>query len=197
MIQNVIFDIGNVLVTFQGKETLAKYIRPPFLEDVYSFLFQQDRWNQYDQGLLTKKDLIHEVSTAFPSITQDITSYMHHWFEHIDIVESSLNTIRYCQDKGYSVYALSNIPVDCFQHFQKQSDFLSKMDGGIYSFQAKLIKPDPKIYQTLCDTYQLNAQDCLFIDDCQENIETAKELGFHTIHCTAMSKLQEQVEKYI
>ena len=57
-----------------------------------------------------------------------------------------------------------------------------------------MIKPDPKLYQVLLDRYNLKANETLFIDDNIHNIETAREMGFHTIHFTEQTDLEKEVK---
>jgi 2-haloacid dehalogenase len=54
-----------------------------------------------------------------------------------------------------------------------------------------LIKPDPKIWYVLLERYNLKAQESIFIDDNAKNIETAKSLGFETIHITPETNLEQ------
>ncbi|MBQ1534230.1 MAG: HAD-IA family hydrolase, partial [Erysipelotrichaceae bacterium] len=50
-------------------------------------------------------------------------------------------------------------------------------DGTVVSALERCIKPDPKIYEILLNRYRLNPEECLFIDDMEENILTAERLG--------------------
>ena len=60
-------------------------------------------------------------------------------------------------------------------------DFLSEMDGGVFSYLVGAIKPEPEIYQILVDRYQLTPERCIFIDDREANLASAREIGFQTI----------------
>ena len=41
-----------------------------------------------------------------------------------------------------------------------------------------MIKPDAGIYRYLTDKYNLESEECLFIDDRKENVDTALQLGW-------------------
>ena len=60
-------------------------------------------------------------------------------------------------------------------------DFLPYMDGGVFSCHVKLIKPDLAIYLCLLKKYGLRAEECLFIDDREENVAVARELGMQVV----------------
>ena len=60
-------------------------------------------------------------------------------------------------------------------------NFFDYVDGGIYSYQVKLCKPDKRIYTELLTKYNLKPEETIFIDDREDNIKAAKELGIHGI----------------
>ena len=60
-----------------------------------------------------------------------------------------------------------------------------------------MIKPDPAFYRILIDKYDLDPARCVFLDDLEENLATARELGIHTIlvrdHEQAAADLQKML----
>lgn len=54
-------------------------------------------------------------------------------------------------------------------------------DGVMVSSDVHLIKPDTRIYELLCRTYDLKPQECIFIDDRPENVEAAERVGMKGI----------------
>lgn len=194
MIKNIIFDIGNVLATFQPKKVLSKYFSDLYIDDIYSFFFEKDRWNLYDQGIMFKEDLIKEACTTFPTLEKNVIEFMNHWVEDVIEIKEIVHLLLTYKNKGYKTYILSNLPYDSYRYLQEHSHFMHHIDGGVYSYQEKLIKPDSKIYYCLLQKYQLKANECLFIDDRLENIQAAKKIGFKTIHATSIQAILEQVE---
>ena len=69
--------------------------------------------------------------------------------------------------------------------------FMPEMDGGLFSCDLHLVKPDPAFYRTLLEKYDLDPKRCVFIDDLAANLEPAKEMGIHTI----LFQSQDQAEK--
>ena len=43
-----------------------------------------------------------------------------------------------------------------------------------------MLKPDVQIYRTFLEKYGLNGDECLFIDDREENTEGARKAGMNT-----------------
>jgi putative hydrolase of the HAD superfamily len=43
-------------------------------------------------------------------------------------------------------------------------------------------KPDPRIYAIVLERLELPAEECVFVDDLERNVEAARELGFAAVH---------------
>ena len=54
--------------------------------------------------------------------------------------------------------------------------FLEKFDGVIVSGLEKLVKPDPRIYRVFCERYGLAPESCVFIDDSEPNVISARKM---------------------
>jgi len=74
-------------------------------------------------------------------------------------------------------------------------EFMDHMDGGVLSYELKIIKPNPAIYQALLDQYGLKPEECVFIDDTLKNIIAANELGFYGIHAIDHETVLKELEK--
>ena len=48
--------------------------------------------------------------------------------------------------------------------------FFRYFDGGVVSADVKLSKPDIRIYRYILEKYDLKPEECLYIDDIEENI---------------------------
>ena len=76
-------------------------------------------------------------------------------------------------------------------------NFLNKFDGMIISGEEKLTKPDKDIYKLAIKRFNLIPKETIFVDDRIENINSAKLLGFITIHLTDPKKIISQIEELI
>jgi 2-haloacid dehalogenase len=65
----------------------------------------------------------------------------------------------------------------------------------VVSGREKLIKPEPAIFQLLLNRNQLEAKNCLFIDDNQANVEAAIALNIDAIQFISAAELQQQLIK--
>ena len=58
---------------------------------------------------------------------------------------------------------------------------LEAFDGVVVSSDVHMIKPDIRICQYLLEKYGLQPQECLFIDDREENVEGARTAGMEAV----------------
>lgn len=110
---------------------------------------------------------------------------------------TSLRSLNLMKNKGYNVYYLSN-----YSHFNMSTapevlDFIPYMDGGIYSCDVQLLKPDMAIYELLCKKYELVPSECVFIDDRKENVEAARAFGMQVIHFKSYETADKQLQEFI
>lgn len=63
----------------------------------------------------------------------------------------------------------------------KVADVLNIFEHVIESSKIGLRKPDPRIYELMCDTLQVDPKRCIYLDDLGINLKPARAMGMHTI----------------
>lgn len=58
---------------------------------------------------------------------------------------------------------------------------LGYFDEIIESSKAGVRKPEPRIYELMCEALAVRPEACVFIDDLGVNLKTARAMGMHTI----------------
>ena len=84
--------------------------------------------------------------------------------------------------------------------YLRKYEFFSLCSGIIISAYEHVLKPDKKIYRLLLERYNLNAEECFFIDDREENIIAGEKIGIkgHVLNREKYGtrKLIEDFNKY-
>jgi len=83
--------------------------------------------------------------------------------------------------QGTPVYCITNFSVDKLNRARERFEELNAFDGIVVSGEVRLLKPDPAIYRRLLDQHDLRAEDTLFIDDVEKNVEGARAVGMHAV----------------
>lgn len=180
MIKNVIFDFGDVIAHFCPRDMIASVAEKEEDQKVLeTVLFKSGNWDKLDAGELDYSTFRQKSKELLPEGLHDMADKLfEEWYLYMPLMEGVPELIRELKDKGYHLYILSNAS----EFFAKKSDYFGvnqEFDGIVFSALVKMVKPNPEIYQYLLDTYDLNPEECLFLDDRPANIEGAKKLGIH------------------
>jgi len=180
MIKNIIFDMGNVLLDYDPEVPLDAYCDSKEAKDVIRReLFQGPEWVESDLGYLTPEEMFEKVSRRVPEKWHSsLKRCAMEWNICMTPVSGAKEFCDAVRREGYHLYVLSNASKDFYNYFPRFAR-LDYFDGVVVSADIHLIKPDAAIYHYLLETYHLVPEECLFIDDRQENVEAAKKLGIH------------------
>lgn len=178
MIRNVIFDYGNTLVRFHEGELAKSYTDNPedatLIEEIF---FSREYWSRLDEGTLTHEEWLARGQERLPAhLHKLLYEIMSSWYYRLPEIEGMAPLVRELKNRGVGLYLLSNISL-AFAERIHEFPILSLFDGIVCSAVHHVTKPAPKIYRILLDTYRLRAEECLFVDDRADNIETARSLG--------------------
>ena len=198
MIKNVVFDLGRVLVDFDPEGYLHSF---GYDEDTVQRLLKVvfgPRWRFCDRGdYAAVTDLGEELAREFPADADLIRQVLRpDWVKIHTLKEDSTVYLHELKARGYRVYMLSNLAKESYDYIHRY-DFFNELDGGVFSYQERVCKPEEKIYRTLLERYALQPEETLFFDDSAENIEAAQRLGIHGIVFTELSVVRPQAERLL
>lgn len=181
-IRNIVFDMGKVIIGFDPEvfmdrcgifeENDRKLIR----EKIYG----SPMWIQMDMGELDEEGMIEKVMPSFPDhLRIHVRKLIAGWCDPLIRMEGMDELVRELKENGYKIYLLSNASV-MQKSYWPNVECAKYFDGTVVSAFEHLMKPDERFYQVLLNRYQLEARECLFIDDRKVNIDAAAALGFDT-----------------
>ncbi len=196
MIKNIIFDIGNVLIDFDWGEYIYDLFDTDTAEAVRSAMFCE-LWNEIDRGVLTEDELLQSFIDRAGGYETEIR-YAYNEIGRATAQRGyAIPWIKELKSAGYMVYYLSNFSEHVKRSAPDVLGFMPYTDGGVFSCDVKVIKPDPEIYKILFEKYSLTPAECVFIDDNPANIEAAKTLGMQAVHFTSYEQAKKELNKKI
>lgn len=198
MIRNIIFDVGKVLVSYEPEEYMK---RLGFSEEkrkrINEAMFENPLWDESDQGLRTTEELLKAFIANAPDLADEIRMVHRAVGDTIELLPYALEWIQDLKAKGYKIYILSNYSENTFNQTQEKLKFLPVVDGAVFSYEIKLLKPDAAIYDYLCEKYQLIPEESVFLDDRPVNIEGARKKGIHGIVFCDYEQGKRELEKLL
>jgi putative hydrolase of the HAD superfamily len=203
MIKNIVFDIGNVILNFKLEEVIPNFtVNKREQKFIIDNIINSPEWlgnSLIDTGFITRENAI--------TIVQDRTNHendeivLNFWNNYNNYSKADFRVIKLIEklkESGYKIYLLSNINEHTFNSVSK-SGLFDIVDGYVLSYLEHQVKPYESIYKTLVQRYNLNENECLFIDDNQNNIDTANKLGFKAVKVEPdnYNSLINELNKYI
>ncbi len=182
MIQNIIFDMGQVLKHFDPDLCIRPYVSDPAdAAAIQQTCFASTEWVELDRGTISYEQALENWKSRLPArLHPKVEQIITNWHLTMTDIPETNAILRRLWEMGYRIYLLSNVSVR-FEQIRPIFPALSLMSGEVLSSYEKLLKPDPQIYTLLLDRYSLNPTECLFIDDVQANVEGARAVGMQAI----------------
>lgn len=191
-IKNVVFDVGMVLIDFCWEKHCRNL---GFSNDVIAAfdknMIHSVYWDMLDEGTITTRDAIDRFLEKMPQYKKEIDVFWSTQEGFVDEYEYSAPLVEELQERGYKVYLLSNYPLDMYKIQWPSFSFFSRVNGYVVSALEKLKKPDLAIYKLLCDRYELEPSECIFVDDRQENVDAAMRAGMEAVLFTGYDSLRK------
>ncbi len=178
MIKNVVLDMGNVLLDFDPEVPLDLFCGSQEEKDVIRReLFQGPEWRMGDLGQIRDGDRYRLIKDRVPGrYWPALRRCCEEWDVCMNPLPGAEEFCRFVRDSGYGVYILSNAS-DAFYRYFPAFLPLSFFDGVVVSADIHMLKPNREIYEYLLSRYGLTAEECLFIDDRQDNVDGARAAG--------------------
>ena len=189
-IQNLIFDLGGVLLNLHFDRTYEAFARAGnrSVEEIRAMIDKSSFFNDYEKGLLSDDEFRAAIREMLQSSLSD---------DEIDTAWSAmlgeiplerLQLLKRLRGK-FKIFLLSNTNSIHLPNFDKivktvcdDPGLRSFFDEAYYSHVLKMRKPDREIYEHVLKQHQLNPAFTLFLDDHLPNLQGAEETGIKTFH---------------
>lgn len=193
----LLFDLGGVIINLDVQRTinelagLAKADAAPLKGRL-----DHEQFKQYETGAITDE--------AFRIFLKELLRYEGHdqvldeaWNAMIlDIPLERLQLLERLR-KDYTLFLLSNTNTIHMKRVNERltthgvTSFDPFFDKQYYSHLINRRKPDADCYTFVLDDNQLDPEDVLFIDDNEDNIKGAANLGIQTLHINTPQALMD------
>lgn len=200
---NIVFDLGAVVIGWEPARLLQTRFPerapdPEAASGLARAFFHHPDWQDFDRGVRGVDDVVERTAARLSLPRDRLHDFVASLGEHLMPIDTSvelLATLRHRRSAGEHIrlYYLSNMPVPYARALERRFSFFQWFDGGVFSGDVKLVKPDGDIYEMLAWRHDLAASRTLFIDDMPANVEAARAQGWRAIHCTSPGTLATHV----
>jgi len=183
MIKTIIFDFGDVFINLD-KPAIERELKKLGVPDISIDMLRVSE--EYEKGFINTYELINYFTHKFSNIKA--SEFTKAWNAIIlDLPEHRLKFIeKLSASKTYKLILLSNTNALHIEKvienmsLERYNRFKKCFDKFYLSHEIHLSKPNINIYEFVLNENKINAKECLFIDDVEDNTEAASLLGIHT-----------------
>jgi putative hydrolase of the HAD superfamily len=188
---SIVFDIGNVLIDWNPH--LGGVFDPDTAAAVEQAIFGSGLWCSMDLGIEDDRAIMEKMVAQQPEYREQIWQILEHPEIVVKQMEYAKSWIKDLKKRGYGTYYLSNYSRYLREAQPQVLDFVPMLEGGIFSCDVNLVKPDRRIYELLLERYHLVPEACLFVDDRQDNVDGAIACGMRAVRFDGYEQSYAQV----
>ena len=179
MIKNVVFDFGQVMVHFEPKYMVERYVTDP--EDVAlleTVIFDRLYWDKLDEGTITDEEVMEGSFSRLPERLHDAAKKIYYnWIYNIPEIDGMRELVKDIKSKfGARVFLLSNI-CTYFADHKNEIPVLEEFEKCIFSAVCGHVKPNADIFEYLCEECGIEPSETVFVDDNRKNIAGCEAFG--------------------
>ncbi|MBW2965106.1 HAD family phosphatase [Candidatus Woesearchaeota archaeon] len=193
MIKAIILDWGGVLNLTGHASLISKQIAERYkIEYMKIIEVIVPLWKKLNRNTINLDELVKGVNSGLGTAisTSEITLFLENSFD----INQELIVLLKELKKQYSLMILSNNNEPLVKAIQTAHAEIYKLfDKHYYSYQLKLRKPDAAIFEYVLDDTGLTPEECLFIDDGEENTTAASNIGMQTIVYKDNNQLKKEL----
>lgn len=196
MIKNIVFDLGNVLISFRPSEFFDKKNYPENIKaKILTDIFASKEWSMLDNGFINKSEAIESIALRSSLNKEEIAHIFNLRTELMFPLDENVRLLPELKKQGFRLYYLSNFPMDIFEEIKTGYYFFRYFDGGIISAEVKVSKPDIHIYDIFLKKYSLVPEECLYIDDIEINVKAGEAAGMKGLITFGALEISKLIEK--
>lgn len=189
MIENVVFDLGGVVMTLSHDEAVRRFEELGLRDarqqlDPYT---QGGIFGDLEQGAIDAETFRVELGRQIGrEVTYEECRYA--WLGYAkEVPQRNLDCLQHLRQQGFRVILLSNTN-PYMMSWVMSPDFdghghaiTHYVDSYYLSYQQHVMKPDPIFFSKMLMEEKIAPSSCLFVDDGPRNVAAASQMGFHTL----------------
>ncbi|MCW8824781.1 MAG: HAD family phosphatase [Ignavibacteriaceae bacterium] len=192
----IVFDLGNVLIPFDFKKALIKLDQVENgLGDRFNNFFKANYnlHREFEKGKISDQDFIKRMLTIVDHKIDEST-FCKYYADIFSLNEDVISLLPVLK-KNYKLFLLSNTDSIHKKYGWEKYEFLKNFDRLILSFEVGWVKPEEKIYRAVEEASGFSSQEHLFIDDIQEYVDGAKNIGWDAVQFVNYQKLLNDLKE--
>lgn len=181
-VRAVLFDIGGVLEATPPLGILEEWERQLGLESGEIAMRLFDVFEAGSLGTISERDVYSSVRARLRLDEAQVDAFMDDiWTEYLGTLNVGLVEYFRRLRPRFRTGIISNSFVGARRKEQALYGFEDMTDLIIYSHEAGMSKPDPRIYTLACDHLDVLPEQAIFLDDSETAVDGAQKVGMRAV----------------
>jgi len=196
-VRAVIFDWGGVMERLPDEEHITAWERRLALEPgTLPEVLWGEIWHQLSVGAITNDDAMQHIADRLGLPDMEAAHRFFKEFYAGDRFNPEVVAAARALRDHYKVGLLTNASPGQDDRIREQFglDVYAEFDAYVNSAYVGLRKPDPAIFHLILGQLDITPQQAIFLDDGLRNVDSARELGIHTVQfvdpATSLAELE-------
>jgi putative hydrolase of the HAD superfamily len=195
-ITTIFFDWGGVIANDPGDDFLKLLLKNIGADDQQVEEIFETYMSSFMRGQISETEYWNELRSHYGfSIHDSISNEFKEWRGLIKN-DDVLALVPQAKAKGWQTAIFSNVIEPTYNVLQ-QAGYYDPFDKVIASCKVGFAKPQKEIYQIALNELHVTAEQSLFIDDKQSNLDPANAMGFKTILAQNPEQIIADVTAYL
>ena len=193
MLKAVIFDLNGVFILspklsdrFEADFQVPSSIFLPALNQIMEKVRAPDAGSAFSYW----KSFLTEWG-----VTLSEKEFWNYWFGAESPSEDMITVARSLKEKGLKIITLSN-------NFKERAEFYGHypwmsglMDKTYFSWETGFVKPNPEAWKKVLSDFSLTAENVVYFDDQEKNLEAARSIGIEAYMFTTPKEAMALIQK--
>jgi HAD superfamily hydrolase (TIGR01509 family) len=186
MTQDVVFDLGGVLLNWQPPRLLQSLLPELSLDqsaaktlggEIFQSFNPASDWARFDLGLIQPDELAQRIASRTVLSVAQVRRVIDGIPDHLHALTDTVNILQSLAQSGHRLFFLSNMPAPYADILTARERFFRHFSDGIFSAHVQCMKPDAALFKQAQARFQLETAP-VFVDDMPVNVEAATRHGW-------------------
>jgi HAD superfamily hydrolase (TIGR01509 family) len=184
-IRAIVFDVGNVLELSQDHYNMAEWAAIARLPPAEFTSRIDGVFDGADTGTVTLHEVHARLGRAAGIDEAQVSEIMEcFWRAYLGTPNTGLIEWARQLRPRYKTGILSNSCVGAREREHAAYGYGDLVDDLVYSHEAGLLKPDPRLYALSCERLGVQPGEVVMLDDKEPYVLGARNAGLHAVHFT-------------
>ena len=195
MIKTFIFDLGNVIVSFNHNKIVEKLQCDcrQSSDEIFAQAISSKFVQNYNLGKISSAEFFDSVNRAL-ELEMDFADFSQIWNCTFALEPIIPERIIKKLSESYRLLVLSDTNELHFDFIKENFPILDYFDDFVLSHKVGAEKPSKEIFRRVIERAECLPEECIFIDDVEKNVEGARRFGLNAIQFISVEQLEAELK---